>query len=121
MYELKDMYKNLHRAGLGNFAKGYYWSSDEVPPIYAWDVNFTTGIQYCSGKQSPGLYVWSGLFDSYFAIRKPFQSFGIFEPNNNLTLCYSQTKSRNKSTRSPAYIDIRRGRFYRCQSLSYHR
>jgi hypothetical protein len=54
MSELKDMYNNLHHAGLGNFAKGYYWSSDESRQYYAWNVNFTTGIQYCSGKKSPG-------------------------------------------------------------------
>ena len=54
MNELKQMYVKLLRHSLGNFANGYYWSSDESRQYYAWDVNFATGIQYCSGKQSPG-------------------------------------------------------------------
>lgn len=43
--ELKLMYTNLHKAGLGSFASGYYWSSSEDGYFgdYAWRQFFGNG------------------------------------------------------------------------------
>lgn len=54
LYELNQMYINLHKAGLGGFANGYYWSSNEYRQYYAWDQNFANGQKYSSGKITKG-------------------------------------------------------------------
>lgn len=44
--ELKLMYENLHKQGLGSFADSYYWSSSESSADYAWIQYFSSGNQY---------------------------------------------------------------------------
>ncbi|MFZ4401312.1 MAG: protein kinase domain-containing protein [Bacteroidales bacterium] len=41
--ELYEMYKNLHKNGLGGFTKDNYWSSTENSNKYAWGQNFNGG------------------------------------------------------------------------------
>ena len=54
LYELTQMYSNLYKANLGGFSKGFYWSSNEYQQYYAWDLYFTNGQKYCSGKGTTG-------------------------------------------------------------------
>lgn len=49
--ELNLMYANLHLAGLGSFADGWYWSSTEDTTDgpetgFVWAQNFATGLQF---------------------------------------------------------------------------
>lgn len=43
--ELNELYKNLHKAGIGGFASYGYWSSSEETAEYAWYHGFLTGSQ----------------------------------------------------------------------------
>jgi hypothetical protein len=48
--ELDQMYKVLHRVGVGGFVEGHYWSSSENGAFNAWDQYFDIGIQYDFSK-----------------------------------------------------------------------
>ena len=48
--ELKLMYVNLHKKGLGNFTNKFYWSSSEFDSRYAWCRNFSNGNRYINDK-----------------------------------------------------------------------
>lgn len=49
--ELSLMYTNLHRAGLGDFRRDYYWSSTEDDLKWAWNQSFKAGDQFCPDKK----------------------------------------------------------------------
>ena len=52
IYELNEMYLNLHQQGLGGFANGGYWSSTEIDSTNAWDLFFLVGYQLNFNKSS---------------------------------------------------------------------
>ncbi|MDR1470635.1 MAG: DUF1566 domain-containing protein [Spirochaetaceae bacterium] len=44
--ELNLMYQNLQVNDLGGFKDDRYWSSSEIDNVYAWEQNFSNGVQY---------------------------------------------------------------------------
>jgi hypothetical protein len=44
--EVQLMYSRLHLQGLGGFGGGWYWSSSQYNPTYAWAMNFYNGYVY---------------------------------------------------------------------------
>ena len=51
--ELDLMYKNLKACGLGNFNKGFYWSSSQSNRSFAWVQRFSDGDQSNYSKNNP--------------------------------------------------------------------
>jgi hypothetical protein len=41
--EVQMMHNRLHQQGLGGFGGGWYWSSSQNNPAYAWAMNFSNG------------------------------------------------------------------------------
>ena len=48
--ELQTMYSRLHFQGLGGFGGGWYWSSSQYLPNYAWNMYFGYGYVYYANK-----------------------------------------------------------------------
>lgn len=50
--ELKSMYEQLHKKGLGDFAELDYWTSTDFNESLVWYQNFLIGLQYFKSKDS---------------------------------------------------------------------